>query len=356
MTACRRFAKDDLVYQFLMDSLLPEIWNVISRPPLKLPIINALLLVATWPNPDIRFLTDPSMIFTGIAMNSALLTGLHTGRGAHTEFTGLLDKVDTTDEEAADLDNFILLSTLLEIQTYYFMPLPGYSEEMLKRNAIKAYTTAEALINQARSLQSQSAFLHYSPNFVFRTLLSAICVFMTLNLAQPSYTKNHSNALNASYMGASNNNSSNNINTTNNSSSSTNTNNNKTSTTTTTNSSDTADLFVREALRIIRCCSVQRDDLAMRASNMVEKYWDMRNALPRRGREEEEKGDNWVVSREEDNWVLVSSSKARVKVNMGNIVLESMAVRMGKVKEEGRDNTHRTEDWETIPTLLLSED
>lgn len=100
MTACRRFAKDDLVYQFLMDSLLPEIWNAISRPPLKLPIINALLLVATWPNPDIRFLTDPSMIFTGIAMNSALLTGLHTGRGAHTEFTGLLDKVDTTDEEA----------------------------------------------------------------------------------------------------------------------------------------------------------------------------------------------------------------------------------------------------------------
>ena len=100
MTACRRFAKDDSVYQFLMDSLLPEIWNAISRPPLKLPIINALLLVATWPFPDIRFLTDPSMIFTGIAMNSALLTGLHTGRGAHTEFTGLLDKVDTTDEEA----------------------------------------------------------------------------------------------------------------------------------------------------------------------------------------------------------------------------------------------------------------
>lgn len=54
-----------------------------------------------------------------------------------------------------------------------------------------------------------------------------------------------------------------------------------------------------------------------------------------------------MVSREEDNWVvLVSSSKVRVKVkvNMGNMVLESMAVRMGKVKEEegkeGKDNTH----------------
>ncbi|KAK3494951.1 uncharacterized protein B0T23DRAFT_121741 [Neurospora hispaniola] len=387
MTACRRFAKDDSVYQFLMDSLLPEIWNAISRPPLKLPIINALLLVATWPNPDIRFLTDPSMIFTGIAMNSALLIGLHTGRGAHTEFTGLLDKVDTTDEEAtytwagcaiishraaaymgcpspsllfnqtvdslldrsssismpryfilhletarfanklistmsasleqsqgvshrlvaqmeeeyskiqcllypdnSDLDNFILLSTLLEIQTYYFMPLPGYSEEMLKRNVIKCYTTAEAIINQARSLQSQSAFLHYSPNFVFRTLLSAICVFMTLNLSQPPspYTKNPSNALDASYMGdtanTNNNSTANSTTNTNNSNSSgnniKNTANNKTTTTSTT-SNDTADLFVREALRILRCCSVQRDDLVMRASNMVEKYWNMRHTLPR---------------------------------------------------------------------------
>jgi len=39
-----------------------------------------------------------------------------------------------------DLDHFTLLSTLLEIQTYYFMPLPGYNEEILKRNVMKCYT------------------------------------------------------------------------------------------------------------------------------------------------------------------------------------------------------------------------
>ena len=89
MTACRRFARDDSVFQFLIDSLLPEIWSSVSQPPLRLPIINSLLLLATWPFPTIRFLSDPSIIFAGIAMNSSFLTGLHTGQGGHSEFKGL---------------------------------------------------------------------------------------------------------------------------------------------------------------------------------------------------------------------------------------------------------------------------
>lgn len=83
-----------------MDTLLPEIWNEVSQPPLRLATINTLLIVAAWPPPTIRFLTDPSLIFTGIAMNSAFLTGLHTGHGSHSEFKSPLYKFDTTDEEA----------------------------------------------------------------------------------------------------------------------------------------------------------------------------------------------------------------------------------------------------------------
>lgn len=100
MTACRRFARDDTVFQFLIDTLLPEIWNCASQPPLRLPIINSLLLVAAWPSPSIRFLSDPSIVFAGIAMNSSFLTGLHTGRGAHPEFKPDMCKAHETDEEA----------------------------------------------------------------------------------------------------------------------------------------------------------------------------------------------------------------------------------------------------------------
>ena len=100
LTACRRFARDSSVYQFLMDSLSPEIWNCVSQPPLRLPIINALLILATWPFPKIRFLSDPSLIFAGIAVHSCFLTGLHTGQGTHHEFKSPVYHFDTTDEEA----------------------------------------------------------------------------------------------------------------------------------------------------------------------------------------------------------------------------------------------------------------
>ena len=100
MTACRRFAKDSTIFEFLKDSLLPEIWSSVSQPSLRLPVINALLLLAAWPNPNIRLVSDPSLIFAGLSMNASFITGLHTGKGSHAEFRNLLDECDTTDEEA----------------------------------------------------------------------------------------------------------------------------------------------------------------------------------------------------------------------------------------------------------------
>ena len=134
-----------------------------------------------------------------------------------------------------DLDNLTLLSTLLEIQTYYFMPLPGYSREMLKRNILKCYTTAETVIYQAMQLHRGTAFLHYAPHFVFRTLLGAICVVMSVHLSSP--TKDFQ--------------------------------------------VDAVDSVIKEAIRAMRTCSVQEGDLHIRVTNMLEKYWSMRAHMPR---------------------------------------------------------------------------
>jgi len=115
------------------------------------------------------------------------------------------------------------------------MPLPGYSPEMLKRNLIKCYTTAEAVIYQAMRLHRETSFLHYAPHFVFRTLLSAICVIMSVHLS--SYTRGLQ--------------------------------------------VDSVDPLIKEAIRAMRICSVQEGDLHIRVTNMIEKYWNLRAHVPR---------------------------------------------------------------------------
>ncbi|KAH8890925.1 hypothetical protein GQ53DRAFT_721097 [Thozetella sp. PMI_491] len=331
VTACRRFARDDTVFAFLVDAVGTEIWAAASQPPpLRLPVINALLLLATWPLPKIRFLADPSIIYAGMAMNSCFLSGIHTGNGNHTEFVGSAYKFDTTDEEAVytwagcniinhrvsgymgtpstaavfnktidrvldgsspfslpryfhvqletsrfanrvarvmstsleesqgvshhlvalqeeefakvqrliytdvtDLDHFTLLSTLLEIQVYYFIPLPAFSEDILKRNVLKCFTTAETMIRLSTDLQRDRSFFHYAPHFVYRQLLNAVCVVLSVYLS--SYSKGFQ--------------------------------------------VDGIETLIKDAVRCMRACSVRDNDLHMRGSNILEKFWDIRHRL-----------------------------------------------------------------------------
>ena len=159
-----------------------------------------------------------------------------------------------TDRSARkDLDHFIILSTLLEIQIYYFMPLPNHSEDILKRNMLKCYTTAEALITTANRLQGQFALLLYAPHFVFRTLLSSACVIMTLHLS--SYysagelaTASSPSARIVLPQGQSRH--------------------------------QNPDALVRKAFRTMRVCSVLDGDLVDRVTNMLEKYWELRTSFP----------------------------------------------------------------------------
>ncbi len=82
-----------------------------------------------------------------------------------------------------DLDYFSLLSTLLDVQSYYFMPVPDVTPEIMKRNVLKAYNTSQIVIRQALKLQEETGFLSYAPHFVCRTLLTAAVVTLSVLLS-----------------------------------------------------------------------------------------------------------------------------------------------------------------------------
>lgn len=119
------------------------------------------------------------------------------------------------------------------------MPLPGFSEEILKRNVLRCYNTAQSLVRLALKLQRDTAFLTHAPHFVFRALLAASCVFLTFQLS--SYA--------LAFEG------------------------------------DSGEALIGDALAAMRACSVQEGDLPVRASNMMEKYWSVRHRIP--------KSDDW---------------------------------------------------------------
>ncbi|KAI2466575.1 hypothetical protein F4781DRAFT_348950 [Annulohypoxylon bovei var. microspora] len=76
-------------------------------------------------------------------------------------------------ERADDLDRFNALLVQLEIQTYYMIPLPGYDPEALKRNVMRTYSTAQAVIRESLELDARMDFLRHVPHFYFRSLMAA---------------------------------------------------------------------------------------------------------------------------------------------------------------------------------------
>ncbi|GJN66659.1 hypothetical protein PLICBS_000678 [Purpureocillium lilacinum] len=100
--ACRRYPRDRAIFSALIDHVSRDIWQMISVPAMNLESIHALLFLCTWPLPNIRFVTDPSSMFAGIATTSAKLLGCHTGRGSHPHFSvGMRQHFQSNDEEAA---------------------------------------------------------------------------------------------------------------------------------------------------------------------------------------------------------------------------------------------------------------
>lgn len=100
VTACRRYPRDHTTFKFLIESIPAEIWSALGSVPIRPAVINALLILSTWPLPDMRFMTDPTYVYTGTALNACLYLGLHTGKGSFLEFGTPKYRLGSTDEEA----------------------------------------------------------------------------------------------------------------------------------------------------------------------------------------------------------------------------------------------------------------
>lgn len=139
------------------------------------------------------------------------------------------------------MDHFTILSTLLEVQVYYFVPVPNFNPDTFKRNALQCHTTAQSLVRLALRLQNEIAFLSHAPHFICRSMLSAACIIISC-LISPSLkdvTEAHVRQ-----------------------------------------EGSTPDLVVADALAAVRSCSIQDGDLPVRASKMMESAWTVRNVLP----------------------------------------------------------------------------
>lgn len=99
--ACRRYAKSPKILPFLLESLKKDAFTAISIIPLSIASINALVLLCTWIFPDVRFVNDPSSLFSSVCMNTALQLGIHTGKGAHPEYSHGVFQNSFSDEEAS---------------------------------------------------------------------------------------------------------------------------------------------------------------------------------------------------------------------------------------------------------------
>ncbi|CAJ2506188.1 Uu.00g003180.m01.CDS01 [Anthostomella pinea] len=99
--ASRRYARDGTALPFLLDSVRREMFTAITILPLSLSSINALILVCSWIFPDVRFVNDPTALFSSVTGNASMLLGIHTGKGAHPEFSHGAFQNSFTDEEAA---------------------------------------------------------------------------------------------------------------------------------------------------------------------------------------------------------------------------------------------------------------
>lgn len=143
--------------------------------------------------------------------------------------------------DVSEVDQFTILSTLLEIQVFYFTPTPGFSPEIFKRNALRCHTTAQSVVRLALKLQNDIGFLSHAPHFVCRSVLTAACVLISAVLS-PSLrdvTERHIQE-----------------------------------------AGGTPDMVVSEALAGVRHCSIQEGDLPVRAAKMMESAWHVRGVLP----------------------------------------------------------------------------
>lgn len=97
----RRYTRGTATLSFMLEAIKTEVFAAITVFPLSFHHINALVLICAWSFPDVRFIRDPTCLFSTVAMNACLLLGLHLGKGSHKEYTIGHFQAGFSDEEAA---------------------------------------------------------------------------------------------------------------------------------------------------------------------------------------------------------------------------------------------------------------
>lgn len=161
-------------------------------------------------------------------------------------------------EPASDLDSLTLLATLLDLQVYYFLPQADVDAAALRRNCLRAFSTAETVVRTALALQASSAFLSHAPHYVFRTVLTATCIiFKVLRSSYRAYvdpggetvTAGTPNATASAGRGPG-------------------------------GGRTVADDLTKDCFLALSACSTRDGDLPARAARLFESYWLLRGWLP----------------------------------------------------------------------------
>jgi len=75
--AARQYHEDRSLLTRLKPALDRLMWNMVATNPTRLPNIQAMVLWACWPLPNLQVWTDPTLTFISIALTHAMQLGLH---------------------------------------------------------------------------------------------------------------------------------------------------------------------------------------------------------------------------------------------------------------------------------------
>lgn len=80
----------------------------------------------------------------------------------------------------SDLEVFLCVSALLEMQVFYFNPDNAIDNPPAPANITKAFHTARALITIALDQEARNKFLTHAAHWVFRLMVDAACVIVAV--------------------------------------------------------------------------------------------------------------------------------------------------------------------------------
>ncbi|KAK4946099.1 Regulatory protein leu3 [Elasticomyces elasticus] len=247
--AARQLQLEDNFLKQLGSELSQALWTTVASNTPSTQHVQAMLLLASWPLPDVRLWTDKSLTFTKMAMNLAMMMGMHRP-GCEHEYSkdsaqasnnwdtlersrtwiaaaalcqsfealrsltqaadgpygipaGLncFDLIDRCEQQFRDLESSLndqlslanrleLQGSKLHIQCFYFL----YDDRVELRlpGILRAYATASTLISTILSDDSSHDVLPHAPLRFTRIILNAALVIFRILHSTFAFGLDHS--------------------------------------------------------------------------------------------------------------------------------------------------------------------